>query len=126
MNRRVLCNIERLNYLLGGVLIAASAVFCTRPQALGVLVGALLSALNFSVLRRVIEGWLTGAAKGDHKTGFFLIPKMVGLMVLVFLAIHFLQISGVAFVIGFSVFLVSIAIETIRVTTNPPSEQDQE
>ena len=72
----------------------------------------------------MIEGWLTGAAKGEHKTGFFLIPKMVGLMVLVFLAVHYLPISGIAFVVGFSVFLVSIAIETVRVATNPPSQQD--
>ena len=52
MNRRILGNIERLNYIIGGVLIAVSAVFGTRDQAFGIVVGTIISAVNFSILKR--------------------------------------------------------------------------
>ena len=50
----------------------------------------------------------------------FLIPKMMLLMGAVFASLYFLPISALFFAAGFSIFVISIAIETVRVMTNPP------
>jgi hypothetical protein len=107
--------IERLNYILGGLLVAAAAVLMSQADALGVLVGAVLSCLNFSLMR--IQ------RRGPHT--FVLLPKMLGLMAAVFLAVWFLPVTGLGVLIGFSVFLASIAIETVRFTLNPPPAQPE-
>ncbi len=114
MNPSSLRRIERTNYLLGGVLVAVSPFLMNKEQALGLLVGVVLSAVNFSLLRRIVEKWLGGAAKGNHMSGFFLIPKMSLLMALVFVSLSYLPISAVTFTVGFSIFVISIAIETAR------------
>ena len=126
MSAPVLRRIERLNYILGGVFIVVSAIYWTQAHSLGVLVGVVLSALNFSVVRRIVERWMKRAQKGDHTAGLYLAPKMGFLILLVFLAIRFLPISGVGFVVGFSVFLLSIAIETIRTATTASNEANGE
>ena len=126
MNARALRRIERLNYILGGVLAAASAVFLAKEQALGMLVGVILGSVNFSLLSRIVQRWLRGAEKGTGAGGYFLIPKMGALLVAVFLALRFLPISPVYFAIGFSIFLLSIAIETVRFATNPSDDEVEE
>ncbi len=45
------------------------------------------------------------------------IPKMLGLVAVIFLAIRYLPMSPAAFAIGFSTFFLSIAIETVRFTS---------
>jgi hypothetical protein len=120
MHNQSLRRIERLNYILGGVMVAAAPFFLGKEEALGVLVGVLLGAVNFSVLRRIVERWLTNASKGNHNSGFFLIPKMMLLMGAVFAALFFLPISALFLAAGFSIFVISIAIETVRVILYPP------
>ena len=105
--------IERLNYALGGILVIGAAV--TQPQriALGVAVGVALTCLNFFVLRKLVYKWTSDAAQG--KTGnapMLMLPKMVGLMGAVAVSILFLPIDPIAFVIGYSLFIVSIVIDT--------------
>lgn len=116
-----LTRIERLNYMLGGVLVIAAALLMSRPGALGVLVGVVLSCANFSIMRRMVQRWMRVAPDRRGPQTLFLLPKMVGLMVAVFLAVHFLPISGIGVLMGFSVFLISIAIETVRYISNPPA-----
>lgn len=116
-----LIRIERLNYILGGVLIVAAAVSTPQDQALGVLVGVLLTSLNFSLMRRMVDRWMRTAPERRGPQAFFMIPKMGGILGLVFLAVKFLPISAPALVIGFSVFLVSIAVETLRYWFYPPA-----
>ena len=48
--------IERLNYLLGGVMVIASALTQPRSMALGIAVGVALTCLNFFLL--LDRGWL--------------------------------------------------------------------
>lgn len=130
MDVRSLQRIERLNYLLGGVAVAASAFFLPRAQVFGLLLGVLLGSLNFTMISRIVQKWLGKAteAEGDRGSvsGFFLIPKMMGLMAAVFLALFFLPISAGALAIGFSVFLISIAIETARSLTSLGAENGEE
>ena len=122
MDVKSLKRIERLNYLLGGVAVVASAFLLPRNQSLGLFVGVLLGSVNFTLISRIVQKWLGKASESEaDKTsvsGFFLIPKMMGLMAAVFLALFFLPLSPGFLAIGFSVFLISIAIETARSLTS--------
>ncbi len=127
MNVSSLRQIERLNYIFGGVLIAAAVVFGTTEQALGVLVGVVLSCANFSLMRRMVQHWLTLPPERRAPQSLVLLPKMGGLMLAVFLAVFFLPVSAVGVLIGFSVFMLSIAVETVRHSMRPqPAESPVE
>lgn len=105
--------IERINYALGGVLVIAAALTQTRPIALGVAVGVALTCLNFNVLRRLVHKWTTDAAAGRSGAApLLMLPKMIGLMGAVAVAILFLPIDPVAFTVGYSIFIISIVIDT--------------
>ena len=122
MNRTALSRIERLNYILGAALAAATLVFRANDEALGVLVGVVIACVNFSVLRKVVERWFTHAAEGRNAAGFLLLPKMMVLLAAVVCALAFLPISAPWFALGFSIFVVSIAIETARALIMPAGE----
>ncbi len=114
-----------MNYVLGGVLVAAAAFMFTRAGALGVLVGVVLSCVNFSVMRRMLQGWMrrsSGLPRSTHS--FVMVPKMALLMLAVVLALYFLPIKAEGLAIGFSIFLVSIAVEAVRYFSNPPLSDD--
>jgi hypothetical protein len=121
--------IERINYVLGGVLVLAAALTQSQPVALGVAVGVLLTCLNFHVLRRLVTKWTRDAAQG--KTGnapLLMLPKMVGLMGAVAVAILLLPIDPIAFTIGYSIFIVSIVIDTTyaALRSDPPTSPDRQ
>ncbi len=127
MNDAALGRIERLNYLLGGVLVASAALFLPAEQALGVLVGVVIGCLNFTLIRRIVSRLVSQTAEsGNSSSGFFLIPKMGALIAAVFLALKFLPVSPAFLAIGFSVFMLSIVVETVRSVTNPPDDDGQE
>lgn len=112
--------IERLNYFLGAALSLGSLAIGTRPQVLGIAIGVLLTCLNFTVLRRLVFRWTADTAAGRSSNRVVLIlPKMIALMTAVVLALMFLPISAVAFTIGYSVFIVSITIETLYSSLAP-------
>ncbi|HEU4733103.1 MAG TPA: ATP synthase subunit I [Kofleriaceae bacterium] len=104
--------IERLNYAIGAIAIAIAALTQSQPIALGLTVGVLLTCANFFFLRKLIVKWTSDAAKG--RTGnaqLLMLPKMLGLMGAVAVAILLLPINVVAFIIGYSIFLVSIIVD---------------
>jgi len=105
--------IERLNYGIGAAVIAVAALTQSRPVALGIAVGVALTCANFFVLRKLVVKWTSDAAAG--RTGnapLLMMPKMIGLMGAVAVAVLLLPIDVVAFTIGYSIFLVSIVVET--------------
>lgn len=125
-----LLRIERLNYALGGVGVIAAALTQPRDIALGFAVGVALTCLNFFVLRKLVYKWTSDAAKG--KTGsapYLMLPKMAGLMAAVAAAIFLLPIDPIAFTIGYSLFIVSIVIDTtyaaLRPSAEPSTEHDE-
>jgi hypothetical protein len=123
MDRTSLTRIERMNYILGGALVAATAALGTGAHVLGALVGVVLCALNFSVVRRLVEKMML-AAKGQPQSrasAFLLAPKLLVLMGAAAAAIIFLPISAIMLAIGFSVFLVSIGVETVRYVLRSPA-----
>ena len=127
MDRTSLGRIERMNYVLGGVLVAAVGVLGTREQLLGAAVGVLLQALNFSLVRRLVERMMH-AAQGvpqSKASAFVLAPKLLVVMGAAAAALVFLPISAIMLAVGFSVFLVSIGVETVRyVLRSPASGRD--
>lgn len=121
MDRKSLSRIERLNYILGGALVAAVGVLGTRDQLFGALVGVVLCAVNFSLVVRIVER-MTAAATGQSRaSGLWLAPKLLALMGAAALALFFLPISAVMLAAGFSVFLVSIGVETVRYVLRSPA-----
>jgi len=113
--------IERLNYLLGGILVLAAAFTQPRPIALGVTIGVALTCANFFVLRRLVNKWTSDAAKGvSGNAPLLMLPKMVFLMGAVAVVILFLPIDAIAFTIGYSLFIVSIVIDTVYSSMKSP------
>lgn len=117
MDSKSFLRIERLNYLFGAILFAVAAVLASQEQALGVLAGVVLTCANFSLIRRLVSRLLAAPPERRGITAFYFVPKMAGLMVAVALVIFFLPVSPVGLAVGFSVFLVSIAVESIRFVT---------
>jgi hypothetical protein len=112
--------IERLNYGLSAGAIIVALVTQTRPVTLGLAVGAGLTCLNFYVLRRLIEKWTAEAARGKGgNSGLLMVPKMIGLMGAVAAAVLLLPIDVAAFAIGYSIFIVSIIVETTYTALRP-------
>ena len=128
MDRTSLARIERMNYILGGAFIALIAALGTGEQLLGAVVGASLSALNFTFLRLLVERMAAAAAgkKVGRLSSLALIPQLLGIMVAVAAAVVFLPLSIPMVAAGFSVFLVSIGVETVRyVLRNPATNGNQ-
>lgn len=103
-----------MNYGIGAALSVAALVTQSQRIVLGVVVGVVLTCINFYVLRRLIVKWTSDAARG--KTGpapYLMLPKMAGMMVAVAVAVLFLPIDAIAFAVGYSVFIVSIMVEAI-------------
>lgn len=107
--------IERLNYAFAsvGTLVAMIATQ-SRSITLGFLVGAVLTCLNFFVLRKLVVKWTTQAAQGvSGNAQMLMLPKMIGMMGAVAVAVLLLPIDVIAFAVGYSIFIVSIIVETI-------------
>ncbi len=106
--------IERINYALGAVIALASLLTQSRSIALGVTVGVALTCANFYLLRKLITKWTTSAQKNAPTNApLLMLPKMVGLMLAVAAAVLFLPIDPIAFTIGYSIFIISIVVETL-------------
>ena len=116
--------IERLNYAIGAVVIAVAALTQPPTVALGLAVGAILTCANFFVLRKLVVKWTSDAAAG--RTGsapLLMMPKMIGLMGAVAVAVLLLPIDVVAFTIGYSIFLISIIADTTYSALRPQPDQ---
>jgi hypothetical protein len=119
--------IERLNYILGGILVLAAAFTQPRPIALGVAVGVALTCANFFVLRRLVTKWTNDAAKGvGGNAPLLMLPKMIVLMGAVAVAILVLPIDAIAFTVGYSLFIVSIVIDTTYSALKAPESTTPE
>jgi hypothetical protein len=116
MDPQGLARIERINYVLTAIAIAVGAVVLGRPYALGLGVGALVGSVNFSLIRRLVDRWMQSAESRRGAVALLFVPKMMALMAVVVLLLYLLPMSPVFFTIGFSLFLVSIAVETVRFT----------
>jgi hypothetical protein len=122
-----LSRINRTNYAIGAILVIAAALTQPGDVSLGIAVGVALTCLNFAVLGRLVAKWTDDAASGTPSNSAVLVlPKMIGLMVAVILALKFLPIDAAAFAIGYSIFIVSIMIEAVYSVfrSSPPPAAD--
>ncbi len=116
--------IERLNYGIGAILVAVAALTQPRSISLGIAVGVGLTCANFFVLRKLVTRWTRDAAAGrGGNAAVLMLPKMIGLMGAVALAILFLPINVVAFTIGYSIFFVSIIIDATYSALRTPDDE---
>jgi hypothetical protein len=112
--------IERLNYGISAGAILVALISQPPPVTLGLAIGASLTCLNFYVLRRLIEKWTAEAARGrGGNSGLLMLPKMLGLMAAVAAAVLLLPLNVIAFAIGYSIFIVSIVVETLYSALRP-------
>ena len=114
--------IERINYVLGGIAIIIAALTVPQRPALGVALGVLLTCLNFAALRWLVFKWTASVKAGDDRGGnriYLILPKMMGMMAAVALAVLFLPIDAIGFLIGYSIFLPSIVIGAVLDTVSP-------
>lgn len=103
-----------MNGLFAAILILGAALLFDRPVVIGVAVGALLAVGNFIGIRRIVLASLRREGMQRAVLQLLLIAKMGLLFVLVFLAIRYLPLHPVALAVGMSVFLMSIAVESLR------------
>ena len=123
MNRDSLVRIERLNYALGGLVIIAAALTQPRSIALGVAVGIALTCANFAMVRRLVFRATADAANGVSSNRMLLVlPKMTFLMAAVVLSLWLLPINAAAFAAGYSIFIVSILVESVHTALRPPTD----
>lgn len=123
-NHPSILRIERLNYGIGAVVVAAAALTQPRDIALGIAVGVLLTCINFFVLRKLVVKWTREAASGKGGNASLLVlPKMIGLMGAVALSLLFLPINAVAFTIGYSIFIISIIVEATYSALRTPEDE---
>lgn len=114
MDARSLARVERLNYALGAALILLCVVLTDSSFAMGIALGVVITCVNFAIIRRLVDKLLVLEPDKRDKTALFFLPKMVGLLVVVTVVLFFLPISAIGLAIGFSIFFVSIMIESIR------------
>jgi ATP synthase I subunit len=120
--------IERLNYGISAAVILLALITQPRDVVLGVAVGAGLTCANFWVLRRIIVKWTGEVATGKAgNSSLFMLPKMLVLMGAVAVAILVLPLDVIAFTIGYSIFIVSIIVDTVYASLRTePSETTNE
>jgi len=119
MDKKTVTAIERWNIIIGIAMVAASVVFWRLDVFVGMAVGVGLGAVNFMAIRWVVGKFMVVKESARGALAGALLVKMLGLIVLVFLAIKYLPMNALAFAAGISVFFVSILIETARIGSRP-------
>lgn len=114
MDPKHLTAIERWNLTFAVIFTAGAALFFDRAMALGVAVGALIGCTNFWSIHKLIAKSLRSTGTRRAVLQILLGAKMILLLVAVFLAIRFLPLSPVGLAFGLSVFLLSIAVVSLR------------
>jgi hypothetical protein len=113
-NPKHLLAVERWTMILAALAIVASAVALPRATAFGVTLGAGLMVVNAYAIRRIG----TRVLRTFSRPGIAILLlnlKMLALIALVYLAIRFLHVDAIGFIIGISVFPVAVVIAAVRV-----------
>jgi hypothetical protein len=114
---------EKWNLVLSGLAILIAALLFERQHVVGVALGALIACANFSAIRRIWEGLLSGSTERKQSMQMLFMLKMIALFAIVFVCIKFVPMSAAAFAIGISIFLLSIAVESARYACGHPVQK---
>lgn len=114
MDPKSLFRVERLNYLFGLALIVLCVVLTETSFSLGVSLGVVITCANFTIIRRLVDKMLSADPETSSATALYFLPKMIGLLGIVAAVLFFLPVSAIGLAIGFSIFFLSITVESIR------------
>lgn len=117
MDAKSLLRVERLNYVFGALLIGLCAILTETSFSLGISLGVVITCANFAIIRRLVDKMLASDPDKRSATALYFLPKMVGLLVVVAVVLFFLPVSAIGLAIGFSIFFMSIMVESIRYMT---------
>ncbi len=113
MELEQLRHIERWTLYLVPVAGLIGLCFGLRAGA-GALLGAAVTAANFAGIRRIAERVQGVPPNRQLRILLLIIPKFAALVAVVALIVRYLPIDRIAFLCGFSTFLVAIGYEWIR------------
>ena len=105
---------EKWNLLFSVIAVLVAALAFDREHVVGVGLGAAIACINFSAIRRIWEGLLSGSTAGKQSMQVLFVLKMFALGAVVFVCLRFVPMSPAAFAVGISIFLLSIAVESVR------------
>lgn len=114
MDPKHLSAIERWNVIFAVIFTVGAAVFFDRGMAFGVGVGAAIGCTNFWSIHKLISSSMSANGRRRVVLQLLLGAKMILLLCVVFLTIRFLPLSPVGLAFGLSVFLLSIAVVSLR------------
>jgi hypothetical protein len=128
MNLKHLMAVERMTSLLAAVLLLGGLLLLSRHASFSLAVGAGLMVLNAWIMRRTA---MTVGPVLAKKPGLILVLfnfKLLILAVLIFIALHYLHVAPVPFIVGVSVLPVAIVIVALRHQLSPsdPSNPSNE
>lgn len=125
MGPKELTRISRMTAVLGAAMCLGAVLLFSPAVALGVTVGAALAAANLFSVRYLVTASLRKDGLKRAALQLLLMGKMGLLFVMVFLAIRFLPINPIALAVGMSVFLVAIAVESLRFSMSPTGNDER-
>jgi hypothetical protein len=114
MGPKKLKAMERWNLVIGALFTLIATVAFSTPMALGVAIGAIVCCANFWSIRKIWESLLSAKTERQKAMQVLFLLKTMALIAVVFVAVRFLPIDPIGFALGISVFLISIAIESLR------------
>ena len=117
--------VERWTLILAAIVVAVSFVAAPRPVAFAATVGAGLMCLNAVAIRALTERLFK--SRGGATPGFGVLLfnfKMAILIALIWIAMRYLHLDGVGFIVGVSVFPVAIVVAAIALRLEPADDAD--
>jgi hypothetical protein len=112
--------IEKWTCLLGLVLLGGGMLLLPRHAAFSLAVGAALTTLNAVAIRRIAQRLGAVLQQRPGLTILLFNLKMGVLVVLIFLALRFLHLDAVPFIVGISTLPAAIVIVFLRHALSPP------
>jgi hypothetical protein len=125
LEARHLAVVERWTMILAALTIAATTLLAPRPVAFGATVGAGLMVANAWAMRRIGTRVLQSA----ERRGFAILllnVKLLALIGVVWLAMHFLHVDTLGFLLGVSVFPTAIVAAALQIGLAEPTRGESE
>jgi hypothetical protein len=122
VNVKHLMAVERMTCLLAAALLLGAILFLPRHYSFSLAVGAGLMVLNAWVMRRVAQKAGPVLAQKPGLTLVLFNFKLLILAVLIFIAVGYLHVAPVPFVIGITILPVAILIVALRHQLTPTNE----
>jgi hypothetical protein len=122
VNLKHLIAVERTTSALAGTLLLAAILLLPRHYSFSFAVGAGLMVVNAWVMRRTAQAVGPVLSKKPALILVLFNFKLLILAVLIFLALRYLHLAPVPFVVGISVLPVAIVIVGLRHQLTPTDE----